>query len=163
VIPLAVASAFAFLAPGRVASRTGPDAARAARELCRSGLLTTWLVTIALLPLSPVWVPAVFGPAYRSSVVAACLLVVTAGVVGSNLIVSACLRALRRPSIPSYAELIGLVAILASCPVLVRHFGWNGAAAATLAGAALASLILCLLISLDGGNRRKGSSREEVL
>jgi O-antigen/teichoic acid export membrane protein len=162
VIPLAVASAFAFLAPGRIGSKSGPDAVRAAKDLCRSGLLTTWLITIVLLPLSGVVVLAVFGPVYRPSVEAACLLVVASGFLGSNFILSACLRALRRPSSPSYAELGGLVVVLALCPILIRHFGWNGAAAASLAGTALVSVILCLLIYLDHRSRPARLKREDV-
>jgi O-antigen/teichoic acid export membrane protein len=147
VVPFAVGSAFALLGPGRIAALTGRPAVRASRSLARWGILATWLVALVFLPLTGPVVRAVYGADYAASTGAAVVLVLASGFLGTNFILSACLRALRRPAAPSYAEAAGLAIALAACPVAIHWLGWTGAAWTTLAAAAAVTAILTALLT----------------
>lgn len=146
VVPFAVGSAFALLGPGRIASLTGPAAAQASRSLARWGITATWAVALVFLPLTGALVRAVYGAAYAPSAGAAVLLVLASGFLGTNFVLSACLRALRRPGAPSYAELTGLAVVIVLCPMAIHWLGWTGAAWTTLTAAAIVAVILAGLL-----------------
>jgi len=162
VIPFAVASAFALMAPGRIGSCSGADSVKASRKLCRFGLLATWGVVVVLVPITNLTLVPVFGRAYEPSVGPAVLLVIGAGLFGQNFVLSASLRALDYPSVPSFAEAAGLVAVLISCPFFVQWFGWVGAAWATVVGAGIVSVLLLIFLRRCHNSRLLGLERSSA-
>jgi O-antigen/teichoic acid export membrane protein len=115
------------------------------------------LVPIAKLTLVPA-----FGLAYAPSIGPAILLVFGAGLFGTNFVISASLRALDHPAVPSFAETAGLIAVLIFCPLLIHWFGWVGAAWATLAGAGMVSVFLLISLHRCHNSRLLGLGRNHV-
>lgn len=142
MVPLVIASAFALLAPGRIASREGQAAIKESRRLSFLGIVATWLVALALIPLAGVIVPWVFGSAYTPSATSAAVLAGAFGLIGTNFILSASLRALGRPAAPSWAEMAGLIVTLVAAPIFAAKYGAVGSAWVAFASAFLATPIL---------------------
>jgi enterobacterial common antigen flippase len=166
VIPFSIAGGFALLAAGRVASHRGADAVRRCKRLCAAGICATWLVVVALIPAGAVVIPAVYGSPYVPAVAPATVLLISSGVIGTNFILSASLRALGFPAASSYAEALGLLATLAATPVLIERFGIVGAAMASVASGVLVVPVLILFLRRSFRTARtyghKGNVNEDL-
>lgn len=153
-IPFVVASAFALLAPGRIAPAVRSAGLSAARRLSQVGVAATWFAALPLMAAAHVLLPFVYGDQYRPSSGVAVILVVCSAVLGMNFVYSACLRSLGRPAAPSFAEATGLVATVALIPFLAAQVGVAGAAWGAVSSAAAVAVVLTGFVSAVHGETR---------
>jgi len=137
--------------PLAIGTVTLPAAARespaAARGVIGQSLRTVGLLLVgsaaALYWLVPYLLPLFFGEAFAPAIAACRVLVVASVPLGFSLVLYDGLRALNKPQVPGYAELVGNGVTAALLAVLLPRYGILGAAYASL-GAYTASLLFQL-------------------
>ena len=128
---------FGFVLLPAVAKERDPIAQRLVfrRLVARGAMFSVLLVGVALV-LTPTVFPSrfLFTESYRPAVPAAMVLVIAAGVLGFNQILSEAVRGLARPGIVLRCELGGLVVTVICLAAFLGPFGIVGAAWASLIG-----------------------------
>jgi len=137
------------------------DGQQRARLLYRSGALVSIAASVALLALTPLVLPLIFGAEFRGAIPAALVLAVAGAVTGMNAVGSECLRGLGRPRGLLAAECAGLAVTCVAVPVLIPLWGIVGAAVASLASYLAIMAIQWRLLSRDAG--RAGTDDSLVL
>lgn len=100
----------------------------------RLGVLVAIVLSVVLLPVTPLGVRLIFGRAYVPAVPAALILVIAGGISGVNLILEEGLRGLGHTKAVLWGESTGLVATALGLALLLRPLLINGAAIASLLG-----------------------------
>lgn len=129
-------------------ARESPAAAAAeARRLLRRAALLTSAAAPVLAAASVVAIPLLFGSAFRSAVLPACLLLIGLSVEGAAAVGSAYLWGTGRPGANSIAMGLGVVLTVALDVLLIPRFGASGAAVAS-SGAYLATAALLVTLTI---------------
>ena len=129
---------------------TAGDAANAARMtpiVCRSTVLVSAVVALVAALIAGIWIPAVFGSAYRDSVMPYVWLLPGTVAFSGSKILAAYVFSRGRPIINAWIALATLVVSVPATVALTRLFGVSGAAAGT-------SLGYCLNLALTAAAYR---------
>ena len=141
------------------AARESPAAARAViRHSLRTTLVLLGAGAVALFWLAPCLLPLFFGEAFRPAIAACRVLVVASLPMGVNMVLYDALRALDRPEVASYGELVWNGVTAGLLAALLPHYGFLGAAYASLGG-----YLATLLFQLWYIRRRLGLSVPQLL
>jgi O-antigen/teichoic acid export membrane protein len=128
---------FGFVLLPAVAKERDPETQRLVfRTLVRRGAIFSVALVVVVLVITPTVFPSrfVFSSSYRPAVPAAMVLVVAAGVLGFNQILSEAVRGLARPGLVLRCELGGLVVTVICLAAFLGPFGIVGAAWSSLIG-----------------------------
>jgi O-antigen/teichoic acid export membrane protein len=124
-------------------------AARARSAIPRAGLLTAGAAAVLWLS-APVLIPAVYGSGFADAVLPARILLLGLALEGVAAVITAFLFGAGRPGLNSWAMAAGLVVTLALALALIPAFGVVGAAIASAAAYATASLALMWMFARVG-------------
>lgn len=155
---------FGFVLLPAVAKERDPAAQRAVfRKLVFRGALFSVALVAVVLVVTPTVFPSrfVFSASYRPAVPAAMILVVAAGVLGFNQILSEAVRGLARPGLVLRCELGGLVVTVICLAALLGPFGIIGAAWSSLIGYSSVTAQLLLRVAFrteEAAPRRRGQA-----
>jgi O-antigen/teichoic acid export membrane protein len=138
---------FSHLARVEEREKQEQDTARAMRL---SSVAALGLVA-ALLVMTPVALPLVYGLDFGPAIPAAMVLIVAGGIANLNVIAGECLRGMGLPRLPLIAEGAGLVITFVLLALLLNRYQLMGAAAASFS--AYAAVLLAYLILLNRRTR----------
>jgi O-antigen/teichoic acid export membrane protein len=130
--PLQAIASFAF---PRVAAIADVEGQR--RELLRITRLATPICVLTALVvggLTPLAIPLLNGPSFRSAISVAIILVGASTVFAYEFILEEAARGLGHPRLALFAQLVGLVSTVVGLFVLIPKFGIRGAAWASMIG-----------------------------
>jgi O-antigen/teichoic acid export membrane protein len=113
----------------------------------RLSMLSVAMLTIALLAVTPILLPLLFGAAFVPAVPAALILIVAAAMANFNQVASEGLRGLGVPRLPMIAEFIGLGTTAVMLALLLRRYELMGAAIASLTSYLVTLAALVYLIA----------------
>ncbi len=142
-------------------TRQAPETAlREARRLLRRACLLTAAASPVLAAVSIVALPLLFGSAFRSAIVPACILLIGLSVEGAAAVGSAYLWGAGRPGANSMAMGAGVVLTVALDLLLIPRFGATGAAiASSVAYLATAATLTGLTLRAGPGTPAAASAK----
>lgn len=143
----------------RVASRkSAAEQAEALGQTLRLGSAVAAVLGVALLLLTPLGVPFLFGARFAAAIPAALILTVAGAVLGFNTILGEGLRGLGDTKAILRSELCGLGVTITALALLLRPLGIVGAAIASLLAYGAVTLVLLTRI-----RRKTGHSATSLL
>jgi stage V sporulation protein B len=154
-----IANSVAIVVLTNITAGSAANAALLTPTVCRNTLLITAVAALGAAVIAALWIPIVFGTAYRGSVVPYLLLLPGTVAIGGSKILAAYVFSRGRPMINTW---IGAAVLLVTIPtnvVLIGLFGVAGAAAST-------SLGYCIDLALTAFAYRHlsgGSVREALI
>lgn len=150
----------ALYAPAAVATATFPtvarfadeqDAGRFVAEVTRGSIVVAGVAAVPLAAVSPILLPAVFGPGFAGSVVPGVVLVLGSVIMSVQWVLARSAGARGRPEVLFRSYLLATVTMLALDLALVPSLGPTGAALAAVLGAGAG----CVVVIID---LRRGDS-----
>jgi O-antigen/teichoic acid export membrane protein len=154
-----IANSVAIVVLTNITAGSAANAARLTPTICRNTLLITGVAAIGAAAIAWIWIPIVFGEAYRGSVLPYMLLLPGTVAIGGSKILAAYVFSRGRPMINTWIGAAVLLITLPTNVVLIGVFGVAGAAASTSIG-------YCLDLALTAVAYRRlsgGSIREALL
>jgi O-antigen/teichoic acid export membrane protein len=154
-----VANSVAIVLLANITAGSAANSAALTPVVCRNTFLVTSLAAIVGAVIAGLWIPVVFGEAYRGSVLPYLLLLPGTAAIGASKILAAYVFSRGRPMINTWIGVAVLLVTLPTNVVLITMFGVAGAAAST-------SLGYCLDLALTAVAYRRlsgGSVREALI
>jgi O-antigen/teichoic acid export membrane protein len=154
-----IANSVAIVLLTNITAGSAANAAQLTPTVCRTTLLVTAVAALGAAAIAWIWIPIVFGDAYRGSVLPYLLLLPGTVAIGGSKILAAYVFSRGRPMINTWIGAAVLAVTIPTNVVLIGPFGVAGAAIST-------SLGYCLDLALTAVAYRRlsgGSIREALL
>jgi O-antigen/teichoic acid export membrane protein len=154
-----IANSVAIVLLTNITAGSAANAAQLTPTVCRTTLLVTGVAAAGAAAIAWIWIPIVFGDAYRGSVVPYMLLLPGTVAIGGSKILAAYVFSRGRPMINTWIGVAVLVVTVPTNLVLIGFFGVAGAAISTSIG-------YCLDLALTAVAYRRlsgGSIRDALL
>jgi len=139
-----LSGAFAMVLFPRVAEDNGSAAVNKIKRTLKLNLAVTGSGAVLLGVLCPLILPWLFGGEFQPAIQPATILLGGTVLLGCNYVLSDGLRGLGHPLMPSIAETIGVVVVIAGLSTLLPRYGILAAAWVSLSSYAIVGLVLVI-------------------